>query len=69
MKIINPIINIWKKLEHRLFTFQNEPYVEQKCDRFGNSYWQVRDRKTNKSYSFSSEAEVIAWIEQRYHRA
>ena len=67
MKIINSIINIWKKIEHRLSTFQNEPYVERKCDRDGNLYWQVRDRKTNKSYIFGSDTEVRIWIEERYH--
>ena len=67
MKIINPIINLWKKIEHSLFTFQNEPHVEQKRDRFGNSYWQVCDRKTNKSYTFGSDSEVRIWIEERYH--
>ena len=48
---------------------QNEPQVKQKRDRYGNSYWQVRDRKTNKFYTFGSDSEVIAWIEQRYHSA
>ena len=67
MKIINPVINIWKKIEPSLFVSQNEPHVEQKNNRDGSLYWQVRDRKTNKSYTFGSDTEVRIWIEERYH--
>ena len=67
MKIINSITNILKKIEHNLFTYQNEPHVEQKINRDGSLYWQVRDRNTNKSYTFGSDAEVRIWIEKRYH--
>ena len=66
MKQDNFIINIFRNIKHSLTVPQNEPQVEQKHDRFGNLYWQVRDRRTNKSYSFGSDSEVIAWIEQRY---
>ena len=62
----NVLVNIFQKIMHGLTVSQNEPQVEQKRDRFGNLYWQVRDRRTNKSYSFGSDSEVIAWIEQRY---
>ena len=67
MKIINSIAKILRNIEHSLFTFQNEPHVERKCDRDGSLYWQVRDRKTNKSYTFGSDTEVRIWIEERYH--
>ena len=67
MKITHLFTNTLKKIERSLMVSQNEPQVKQKRDRHGNSYWQVRDRKTNKSYSFGSDSEVIAWIEQSYH--
>ena len=66
MKQDNFIINIFRNIKHSLTVSKNEPQVEQKHDRFGNLYWQVRDRRTNQSYSFGSDSEVIAWIEQRY---
>ena len=69
MKKNNFIVNIFQNIKRSLTVSQNEPHVEQKCDRFGHLYWQVRDRRTNKSYSFGSDSEVIAWIEQRYHSA
>ena len=62
----NFIINLFRNIKHSLTVPKNEPQVEQKHDRFGNLYWQVRDRRTNQSYSFGSDSEVIAWIEQRY---
>ena len=49
------IIDFIKDIGQNLLINQNEPYVEQKQDSFGNNYWLVRDRKTNKSYSFGSE--------------
>ena len=67
MKKNNFIVNIFQNIERSLTVSQNEPQVEQKCDRFGNLYWQVRDRNTNKSYTFGSDAEVRIWIEERYH--
>lgn len=67
MKIIDSIANILKNIKDNLFISQNEPYVKQKRDRDGNSYWQVRDRKSNKSYTFGSDSEVRIWIEERYH--
>lgn len=68
MKLNNLLINLWQDIKHSLIS-QSEPQIKQKSDRDGNLYWQVRDRQTNQSYSFGSESEVIAWIEQRYHRA
>lgn len=65
----NFIVNIFQNIKPSLIASQNEPQVQQKRDRFGNLYWQVRDRRTNTSYSFGSDSEVIAWIEKRYHSA
>ena len=66
MKMNDAIVNILKKIEHSLFTFQNEPLVEQKNNRDGSLYWQVRDRRTNKTYTFGSDTEVRIWIEKRH---
>jgi hypothetical protein len=46
----------------------NELQVEQRRDRRGNTWWQAFDPTTNESVSFGSEAEMRAWIEQRYYR-
>lgn len=67
MKTTHLLSNILKNIKHSLMVSQNEPEVKQKRDRYGNSYWQVRDRKTGISYTFGSDSEVIAWIEGRYH--
>lgn len=69
MKTTHLLTNTLKNIKRNLMVSQNEPQVKQKCDRYGNSYWQVRDRRTNKSYTFASDSEVIAWIEQSYHSA
>ena len=69
MKQNNFIVNLWQNIKQSLTDPQNEPQVKRKRDRFGNLYWQFCDRRTNRSYSFSSDSEVIAWIEQRYHSA
>lgn len=61
------IVSIFQYIKRRLIVNKNEPQIEQKCDRFGNYYWQVRDYKTNKFYTFGCDREVRAWIEERYH--
>ncbi|MGK7892861.1 MAG: hypothetical protein AB4372_04250 [Xenococcus sp. (in: cyanobacteria)] len=65
--ILNLIVNIIRWIGHILLVSKNEPYIKQKRDRNGNLYWQVYDFTTNKSYTFGSEREVRAWIEERYN--
>lgn len=65
--IINFITNIWQKVSDSLVTSNHEPQVRQKRDRYGNEYWQAYDFNTNKSYTFGSEQDVRAWIENRHH--
>ena len=67
MKVINFMTNFWQKIENSLVKTNPEPQVRQKCDRFGNKYWQAYDFHTNKSYTFGSEQDVRVWIENRYH--
>ena len=68
VQTLNLIINIFRWIGHILLAKRNEPYIKQKRDRYGNLYWQVYDFTTNKSYTFGSEREVRAWIEERYNR-
>ena len=61
------IVNLVRKIKHLLIVNQNEPYIVQKCDRYGNLYWYVYNRRSSKSHTFGSELEVKAWLEQRYY--
>lgn len=69
MKNNDRIVHILRNIKRSLLINRNEPQIERKCDRFGNSYWRVYDYPTNKSYTFGSDREVRAWIEERYHTA
>lgn len=43
--------------------------IEEKCDRQGNTYWYVYDPATDYASYFTTEQEVLTWIEERYqHR-
>ncbi len=46
----------------------SEPKVSERRDRKGHLYYQVYDPVSNTSAAFSSEAEIRAWLEQRYYR-
>ena len=63
----NLIVDIFNTIKHRLIVNKNEPHITQKRDRYGNLYWQIYDYQTNKSYTFGSDLEVRAWLEQRYY--
>ena len=67
MKIIDLIVNGLKNMGRSLVVPKNEPQIHQKCDRYGNLYWQVYDRTTYKSYTFGSDRDVRAWIEERHY--
>lgn len=45
----------------------DEPRITEKRNRGGGSQWQVYDPTTGQSTTFLSEAEVRAWLDQRYH--
>ena len=68
LNIITSIGNLFKNIGRNLVTQKNEPQIKQKCDRYGNLYWQVKDFATNKTYEFDSDRDVRVWIENRYHR-
>lgn len=67
MTIISSTVKLLKNLGRSLVVNHHEPRIERKRDRHGNSYWQVYDFTTNKSYRFGSDGDVRAWIEERYH--
>jgi hypothetical protein len=46
----------------------SELKVFERCDHHGNLYYQVYDPLNRTSASFGSEAEIRAWLEQRYYR-
>lgn len=45
-----------------------EPKIAQKCDRQGQTYWQIYDPTTRHYTSLASEKEVRIWLEERYYR-
>lgn len=55
----------WEKFVHTLI-HSEELRVWQRRDRQGNTYWEVYDPQTGKYFSSGSEADILAWIEQRY---
>jgi hypothetical protein len=65
-KIFQKIPKIWSKFINLLFANPDEIQVVQKSDRQGNTYWQVYDRASGKSFSSGSESDVLAWIEYVY---
>lgn len=67
MKKVAFFINIFQNIKRSLIVNRNEPQIEQKRDRLGNSYWQVYDYQTNRFYTFNCDREVRAWIEKRHH--
>lgn len=43
-----------------------EPCIWQRCDRFGQMYWQVYDPIRDRSITFYSEQEVRQWLEREF---
>lgn len=66
-RVINRVVAAIK--EYLVMGLMNgsEPRISQKRDRYGNPFWQVYDPVTDCSDSFSSERDVMVWIEERYH--
>jgi predicted DNA-binding transcriptional regulator AlpA len=46
----------------------SEPKVSKRRNRKGHLYYQVYDPISNTAAAFGSEAEIRAWLEQRYAR-
>ena len=61
------IIVMLNKIGRYLVTNRIEPHVKQKCDRFGNFYWQIYDPISGSYLFFNSEREVRVWLDTRYH--
>lgn len=45
----------------------SEPQIWQKCDRFGQIYWQVYDPIRDRWFRFSSEQELRQWLEENFY--
>lgn len=69
MKKNNFMTSVFNHIKHSLIINRNELDIKQKRDRFGNSYWQVYDPKTNNLHTFASEKDVRVWIETRHFYA
>lgn len=52
----------------QLFVGGNDLRIWQTYDQFGNNWWHAFDPVTGRYTSVESEAEMRAWIEQRYYR-
>ena len=58
---------LWQSLLH-LPVQADEPRVWQRLDRFKNLYWQAYDPATGRSASYTSDAEMRAWLEELRYR-
>ena len=60
-------MTILRKISRYFTNSKTEPRIIKKCDRHGNSYWQVYDHVSASHCSFGSEQEVKAWLDRRYY--
>ncbi|GAB4364587.1 MAG: hypothetical protein Kow00121_00390 [Elainellaceae cyanobacterium] len=60
--------NLWGFAANILIE-SDEPQIWKKYDSKGYPFWSVYDPDTKQSYLFSSEADVLTWIEERYYRS
>lgn len=58
--------NFWVMIIDFL-TRDTDPHIWEKRDRYGNVVWCVYDPTTEKTFYFSSTAEVYIWLEERYY--
>ncbi len=57
---------IWNQFTN-LFANRLEPKIIEKRDRGGHSYYQIYDPLNQTAGRLNSEAEVRAWLDQRYY--
>lgn len=58
--------SLWERLI-RFAAGSSEPVVEQRWDRQGYQFYAIYDPRTGQRTICHSEAEVRAWLEQRYY--
>lgn len=56
----------WMNRAVAYFAGQGAPRIWEQRDRTGATTFKVYDPKTERSYRFTSEADVRVWLEQRY---
>lgn len=62
-----PLKRVWQRFINYLNT-QNELQVWQSSDRDGHTWWNAYDPITGRTTKRNSEAEMRAWIEERYYQ-
>ncbi len=67
LKLLSGAKQILQRLM-QLFVGGNDLRIWQTYDQFGNNWWHAFDPLTGRYTSVESEAEMRAWIEQRYYR-
>jgi hypothetical protein len=68
MNISKYIIKKFRQFGQYLIQIQTEPQIKQKCDRNGQSYWQIFDPVSGHFTLLGSETEVRMWLENYYCR-
>lgn len=73
------LATLWQRMIHHvslnsIWTYlakfadcSSDPIIRERCDRQGNSYYIVYDPVTQQQSICASEAEIRAWLEQRYY--
>jgi hypothetical protein len=70
-KVPSILALIKKLLKNAFLTITSEPELRiwQKQDRHGRIHWYAYDPLTNKSISFTSELEMLSWLEDFHSRS
>jgi len=60
---------VWKFAQgiYKRMAEMSEPSVMKRCDRQGNSYYEIYDPVSRQRFYCETESEVRAWLEQRYY--
>lgn len=67
MNIGKYILHQFNWLGQYLIKLKTEPQIRRKCDRYGNSYWQIFNPVSGKFTLFGSEKEVRVWLEEHFN--
>lgn len=67
LKLLSELNQLFQRLT-KVILGSNELQIWETCDDSGNSLWHAYDPVTERYTSVNSEAEIRAWIEQRYYK-
>lgn len=65
--IVSVLKRLWWDVVDSLRVTQ-EPCVRELVDRTGFTYWRVYDPDSNEFLRFSTDADVVTWLEERHQR-